>query len=265
MWTLAAALGLACRPPAALPAPPSPPREAVLWSQRDDPDALREALALYAAQPAERWTLARLTRGWVLYARHHTDDATAWDEALRWGEACLAQNPTYDALRQKERESTATAARALTEADTDCAYWTALAWEGWLSQQGASTRLLARSTAPALMARVGELSPEHFYGGVDRYWGVYYASLPPFAGQDLDRARGHLDAAQAAAPDFLANDVALAEAWATQAEDVMSFVTLLEGTQKAQLDALPAVLPENRLAQVRARTLLAAQGALFPR
>ena len=47
---------------------------------------------LYAAQAANNagdpWLLARLTRGWVLYADHADAPDAAWDEALRWGQAC---------------------------------------------------------------------------------------------------------------------------------------------------------------------------------
>jgi hypothetical protein len=271
MWTLF--LALACRPPAALPPPPSPPRTEVLWARRDEAASLSEALSLYAhlaaESPDDRWLLGRLTRGWVLHAEAHTPPGAAtlaaWEESMRWGEACLSLNADFTALRQKERETETSAARALTAADVPCAYWSARAWEGWLSQQGASTRLLARTVAPAYIARISELAPAHHHGAVDRYWGGYYARLPSFAGRDLDRSQTHYDRARAAAPGFLATDVEAAAGLAVASDDVMAFVSLLEGTLTADAGALPEVLPENRMAQARARTLLDEQSALFPR
>jgi len=269
MWTFL--LAVACHQTVALPPPPSPPPAEVFWAQRDDADALRSALGLYDRQTGtpDRWLLARQAQGWSFYATHHAQSAdektAAWEAAMAAADACLALNVTFDSLRRKERESEATAARALGTDDVPCAHWAAIAWEGWLSGQGASTQLLARDVGPAYMARVEALDPDHFHGAVDRYWGRHHASLPPFAGQDLAQARARFEAARAAAPGFLGNNIEMAAQWAVAAGDEAAFSSLLEGALAADAGAEPAVAPENRAAQARARALLAEQGNLFSR
>lgn len=262
---------LACQRPIALPSPPAPPATEVLWARRDEPDALQEALSLYARaaerEPESRWLRIRLVRGWVLHASHHSgpdETEAAWEMALGWGESCLSLNSEYAALRQKERESEQSAARALSADDVPCAYWTAQAWEGWLTHQGASTRLLARDAAPAFVERISALEPTYHYSAIARYWGSHYARLPPFAGRDLERSRTHFSHARADSPGFLGTDVEMAQHWAVTAGDQDTFVALLEGVLAADLDGAPDVRPENRVAQDRARELLANQGVFFP-
>jgi hypothetical protein len=272
MLMLTLLLGLACQRPVALPPPPSPPAAEVLWARRDDPAALQEALSLYARaaenDPDSRWLQLRLTRGWVFQATYHSSpDASeaAWESALRWGESCLALNTEYSALRQKERESEQSATRSLTAADVPCAYWMALAWDGWLSHQGTSTRLLARDTSPAYIERVSALEPTYHYSAVARYWGSHYAQLPPFAGRDLAQSRQHFTQARTDSPGFLTADVDMARHWAVTAGDRETFVALLEGVLAADPGTTPDVLPENRAARALAQQLLARQDDLFPR
>ena len=54
---------------------------------------------------------------------------------------------------------------------------------------GSFKELLAHKQTIPNCDRVEELQPDYFYGAVYRYWGAYYAGLPSFAGQDLDRSK----------------------------------------------------------------------------
>lgn len=242
-----------------------------LWAQRDQAAQLEAALVKYeaivTADPTNREAASRLVRGWYFLGdAHKTEDAdklAAWDTSITWGKRCLAINKDFTALLEKGDEDEASAVRALTVEDVPCLYWTSSALGKWAKLSGLGKTLKNLPTVKAYMTRVGELDPDYFYSGPDRYWGAYYSVIPSFAGRDLDLSRQHLDKAIAANPEYLGTQVILADYWATKAQDKETFVSTLEKVVAADPDAIADISAENRSEQAKARDLLARKDEFF--
>ena len=148
--------------------------------------------------------------------------------------------------------------------DAEALLTTATAWVMWI---------IANSDSPAalgdmprvleMMKRVNKLDAGIRQGGVDQFYGIYFTVLPLGGGRDLDKARQHFERSiKIAGPDYLLNQVTVAEFYARYAFDQ----ELFENTLKSVLAANPQV-PEftlmNAVAKMRAQALLGQVDELF--
>jgi len=242
-----------------------------LWNERGDKAKLQAALekysALYAQNPQDREVVLRLTRGWYFLGDGHETEKTAkmaaWATAIDYGKKCLALNAEFTALLAKGDETEETAGRAFTKDDVPCMYWTSSALGKWAKADGLVTTLKHIGTVKAWMRRVGEMDPDYYYAGPDRYWAAVYAASPSFAGQDLPKSKELFDKVIAAHPQFLGHHVLLAEMWATKMQDKKTFEEKLNWVLAQPVDVLPDVRPEQEAEQRKAKALLAAQGDYF--
>lgn len=242
-----------------------------LWAQRNDPEKLKASLAryeqLYPMDPTDRDVAMHLVRGWYFLGDGHLTEKDAkldaWYKAIDWGKKCLAINQDFTALLAKGDEDEASAARAFTTADVPCIYWTSTALGKWAKASGLTVTLKYLPTVKAYMTRVGELEPAFYYQGPDRYWGAYYAAIPSFAGQDLNKSKEYFDKAIAAYPTFLGTHVLLAAEWAVKKQDKATFEKELNWVLQADATAIPEVQPEAEAEKRKAQALLAQQGDLF--
>jgi TRAP transporter T-component len=242
-----------------------------LWDLRADKTKLQEALAKYeqvlAADPTNREVAAKLARGWYFLGDAYETDKDAklanWEKAISHGKSCLALNTEFTALLAKGDEDETTAARAFTIDDVPCMYWTSSALGKWAKMSGLGPTLKNLPTVKAYMTRVTELDSAYFHSGSDRYWGAYYAAIPSFAGQDLNKAKEHLDKSIAAAPTYLGTQVLLAEYWAVKTQNKAVFQETLNKVVAADANAAPDVVAENLAEQNKAKLLLAQEGDLF--
>ncbi len=235
-----------------------------LWEQRGDAAKLEQALASYeqivAADPADRASYERLVRGYYFLGDgHYTEEEqkiAAWDKAMTYGKRCLALNGEFTALLEKGDETEATAARALTGEDMPCMYWTASATGKWGKMLGLATILKEKDKIFAWMTVLDQTDPDYFYTASTRYFGAYYAALPSFAGQDLDKSRELIEKAIAAHPDHFGNRVLLASYWAvkTQTKDV--FVEQLSYVIEADVNVIPELVPEQEAEKRKAQALM---------
>lgn len=236
-----------------------------LWGLRGDPAKLREALTAYeavlAASPADHDALYHLLRGYYFLGDGHLTEKDqkleVWAKAIEYGNQCLATNTEYAMLLTKGDEDPASASRAFTPADVQCIYWTSSALGKWAKGSGLMLTLKHLPTVKAYMTKVGELEPGHYYDGPNRYWGAYYAAIPSFAGQDLNKSKEHFDTALAAYPAFLGTHVLLAAEWAVKKQDRATYQKELEWVIAADATTIPDVQPEMEAAQRQAKALLA--------
>ena len=242
------------------------------WAQRNDKAQLTTALntyeQLFVADPTNKEIAARLVRGWYFYGDAHEQDIeakkVAWDKAITFGQTCLAINADYKAILEKEgkREE---AAAALTKEDVPCTYWYASALGKWAKESGLATTLKHIGAAKAFIAKVQELDPTFFYGAPHRYWGAYYAGLPSFAGQDLDRSKTEFEKSLEIAPDYLGTRILLADYWATKNQDQYAiFDEMVQYVMASDAYALdPELIPENLAEIEKAKALWAARSDKF--
>ena len=242
-----------------------------LWNERGDKAKLQASLAaykaLYEANPTDRAVAERLVRGWYFLGDGHETEKeakmSAWLTSIDYGRKCLALNTEFTGLLGKGDETEESAARAFTKDDVSCLYWTSSALGKWAKADGIGSTLKHIGTVKAWMKRVGELDPDYYFAGPDRYWGAVYAASPSFAGQDLGKSKELLDKAVAAHPKFLGHYVILAEMWAVKKQDKATFETTLNWVLAQPVDALPEVQPEMEAEKRKAQALLATGGDLF--
>ena len=241
-----------------------------LWEQRGDAAQLQAALDAYeavaTADPTNRHALERLVRGYYFLGDGHntemTDKLGAWDTAIGWGKKCMALNADFVAHLDKG-EDEATAAVAFGGADVPCLYWTASALGKWSKASGMGATLKNVPTAKAWIARVQELDNSYFYTATDRYWGAYYAAIPSFAGQDLEKSRGHLDTAVEANPDHFGNRLILASYWAVKTQDASVFDEQVAYVLSNCPNTIEGLVPEQEAEQRKAQKLLETRNELF--
>lgn len=241
-----------------------------LWAERGDKAKLQAALvkyeAVYALDAKDRDVAGRLVRGWYFLGDGHETEKdaklSAWSASIEWGKKCLAINSEFTALLAKGDEDEASAARAFTKDDVSCIYWTSSALGKWAKLTGLTTTLKHLPTVKAYMTRVGELDATHYYSGPDRYWGVFYAALPSFAGQDLTKSKEFFDKAIAAEPNHFGNRVNFAENWATKTQNKAEFEKALNEVISAT-PSIPEILPELEAEQRKAKVLLENEGNYF--
>lgn len=277
------ALLSACGPKTAAPAVPAAAPVAVdaldalkaeaasLWDQRGDKAQLQAALAkyasIYATDPTNRDAVYHLTRGWYFLGDGHETEKEAklstWATAIEYGNKCLAMNKEFSDLLAKGDETEASAARAFTKDDLPCLYWTSSALGKWAKLTGIGVTLKHLPTVKAYMTRVGELDNSYYYNGPERYWGAYYAAIPSFAGQDLNKSKEFFDKSLAANPNFFGTHVLLAGEWAVKKQDKATFEKELNWVIAGDANSIPEVKPEMEAAQRMAKDLLAQEGDLF--
>ncbi|MDP2311182.1 MAG: TRAP transporter TatT component family protein [Pseudomonadota bacterium] len=242
-----------------------------LWIERGDKAKLQAALVkyeqAYTMDATDRDVAHRLVRGWYFLGDGHETEKdaklSAWSTSIEWGKKCLAINGEFTALLTKGDEDEASAARAFTAADVPCLYWTSSALGKWAKLTGLTTTLKHLPTVKAYMTRAGDLDPTFYYSGPDRYWGVFYAALPSFAGQDLEKSKQYFEKAIAAQPDFAGNNVLFAEYWATKTQNKPEFEKALNGVLAQPTNLIPDVQPELESEHRKATALLANAGNYF--
>jgi len=145
-------------------------------------------------------------------------------------------------------------------------YATGSAWLGWITSNPDSMAALAElPMAMAVMRRCLELDDAYADGGIHLLFGIYYASQPPGAGQDLPRSKQHFERAMAIPGEHSLLPVVLyAEIYAPMDPDEQLCRRLLEGVLEkaehvscADPDARDPNALTNAVAVERARRLLA--------
>lgn len=243
-----------------------------LWAERADEARLQEAIKAYesvhAADPGNRHALVRLTRAWYLWGDAFTQDKEAkverWGKSIEYGTKCISLNPDVGSqIAQGAKEKDAI--QAAKKEDAGCIYWTATALGKWGKIQSLSKTLKHLPTVKAYVSKVEELDPSYFHYGPARYWAAYYAALPSFAGQDLDKSAEYFDAAINAAPFYLATRVLRAEYWSVSTQNVAQFDEDIAFVLGADPDMKPEadVTAENVLEIEKAKALKAKRHELF--
>lgn len=242
------------------------------WAQRLEESKLQESIQAYeealANDGASRHTLGRLTRAWYFWGDAYTDDKDVkierWSKAIEYGAQCLAMNEAFRTAIEggdKEKEAVVHAKKD----DVPCLYWTASALGKWGRAMGISRTLKHLPTVRAYMTKVDELDPTYYNHGPARYWAVYYAALPSFAGQDYDKSAEYFETSIAGSPHYLPTRVLRAADLAVPLGNVAQFDADLVHVIGANPNQVPDadVMAENVRDQEKARQLFARRAELF--
>lgn len=247
------------------------------WEKRDDESQLRQAIAQWekvvAADPSDHETWARLTRALYFLADGHirfhegnksqNEMLTTFEKAVTAAERGLMALSEPFTQKMRDGAKIEEAAKVLDASAVPLLYWRASALGKWASAKGFATLLSHKDEIKETMQVCLDKDPNYFYMGPDRYFGVYYARAPGFAGGDVKKSRVHFDKSLAAHPNYLGTSVLMAEDLAVKAQDKKLFEERLDFVLKADPNAIPEVAPENRVEQRKAKALLAKKDELF--
>ncbi len=144
-------------------------------------------------------------------------------------------------------------------------FWTASCWARHIDLNRDSPAAIAGLAATeTLMARVHELQPDYYYGGVDLYYGVYFGARSPVLGGDFARSEQYFAQARAVTGGrLLIVDELQAEYLERQRFDRDAFHRLLTRVAETPADVLPEMALINAIAKQRAQALLARESEWF--
>ncbi len=239
------------------------------WRARADEGDVRDAIEAWSraleGSPTDAVLWARLARAQLFLASTFVaPEPTRRDEARGLYEAAvesaerslLARTPGIGRLLRAGRPFSSVLS-AFVEADVPALYVRTLALALWSRAAGGPVEAELRAELRSSMARCAELDPAHDGAGADRFLGQAWSTLPAYLGGDASRARRHLDAALALAPERADNHVAYALFVAVPLHDRVLYVTHLEAALALDVDGDDEDAPENRVARARAQALLA--------
>jgi len=243
------------------------------WERRGDEQALRTAIEVWQnaaveAELSDPSLLVKLTRAHYFWADAYLREdqheyLRVLDEGVQWGEkALLATSPAFAAtVRDGGRFSEAV--HLIEEGGIPAMYWYATVLGTWAKERGLAVMLGQQDNVKATMDRCLELDPEFFFGGPHRYFGVYYAVAPEFAGGDFEKAKVHFKRSLEIAPEYPATRVLWASELAVRTHDEALFDRLLAEALKTPGDAIPGLEPEIEVEKKKARQLAARKAQLF--
>jgi len=260
------------------------------WGSDDDPrlvgDALPFALktmeSLLAETPRNPRLLLAACRGFTSYAAGWVEPAAEALEGKEFAAAkagekralaldlrakgyCLralaARYP--DAIKRLVTEPAAALA-AVPRAGVELLYWTGAAWGSAISLGVDRPDLVADvPVVRAVFERALALAPDFDHGALDEAM-IPLEALPAMAGGSPQRARQRFDLAVELSEGERASPyVTWARTYCVAAQDLRAFRDALAKALAVDPEAAPADRLANRLAQARARDLLARSGELF--
>lgn len=189
----------------------------------------------------------------VLFAR-------AKEYALRSLEIRGIQKPVSKPFDEFEA-----AVNALGKEDVPYMFWSGTCWGSWIRLNLGSIAAVAElPRVEVLMKRVLLLDEQFYYGGPHLFMGILFASRPPIAGGDLEKAYQHFKKALAFSQDaFLMTRVYFASIYARKKLDRELFVASLQQVLDTPADKIPQLTLLNTVAHQRAKKLLAQTDDLF--
>jgi tetratricopeptide (TPR) repeat protein len=247
------------------------------WAERDAEAKLREAIThwekVVELDPKDHESWAKLTRAVYFLAdghiRFHTDEKAEEDMLATFEKAVTAAERGLMALsepftkKMQEGAKIEEAAKTLDKTGVPLLYWRASALGKWAAAKGFATLLSYKDEIKDVMQICLDKDPTYFHSGPDRYFGVFYARAPGFAGGDLAKSRVHFDKSLANEPNYLGTHVLMAEDLAVKAQDKKLFEEHIDYVLKADPAVIPEIAPENRIEQKKAKELLTKKDELF--
>lgn len=245
------------------------------WAQRDDEGQIMAAIEKWQAaaelKPKDALTLTRLSRG--LY--YHADCFLRFDETQRDAykarhdegivaaeRALSAMSPAF-ATQMRDSGRIEEAVVMLNKNAVPALYWRSSNLGRWAAIDGFATLLSYKDEIRAVMQYCHDKDVEFFFKAPDRYFGVFYARTPGFAGGDMYQSERHFKKSILAHPNYFGTRILMAEEYAVKEGNRGMFNDLVEYVLNGNPDAVPEVAPENRCEQRKATRLREEADELF--
>jgi len=235
------------------------------WAGRDEEAKVREAIESWShavsIDPGQYEVWVSLSRARYFLADCHLrfDEAKheefmeSFLQGKRDGErALVALSPDFG-QRMEAGTRIEEAVEVLDRQAVPALYWRSSNLGKWATADGFATLLSYKDEVRAIMTRCLELDANYYYAGPHRYFGVFYARAPSYAGGDLDRSREHFETSIRFEPNYFATRVLMAEDYAVKSQRRDLYEEQLTYVLQHDPESIPDVAPENRCEQRKAR------------
>jgi TRAP transporter T-component len=245
------------------------------WANRGDPVQAKAAVDAWAKvgeiDPKNVDALSELTHAIYFYADCHLrfDEANpdlyknTHEEGTRAAERALsAMSPAF-AEKMASGARIEDAISVLNKSAVPALYWRSSNLGRWAKLESFATLLSYKDEIRAIMEFCLNEDPLYWYQGPDRYFGVFYAVAPSFAGGDMKKSAAHFNVAIDANPNYFGTRILMAEEWAVKEDNRPLFEELVNYVLAGDPNVIPAIAPENTCEQRKAKKLMAEIDDIF--
>ena len=237
------------------------------WADRGDPAQAKAAIDAWrkAAEidPKNAEALNELTHAIYFYADCHLrfDEENpklykdTHEEGIKAAERALAAMSPAFADKMASGERIEEAISVLNASAVPALYWRSSNLGRWAILESFATLLSYKDEIRSIMEFCLDEDPLYWYQAPDRYFGVFYAKAPSFAGGDMKKAAGHFNVSIDAHPNYYGTRILMAEEWAVKEDNRPLFEELVDYVIAGAPDAIPAITPENTCEQRKANKL----------
>ena len=239
----------------------------VAWDGRSDINQAKAAVdALKAAtdiDPGNGEALANLSHAIYFYADCHLrfDEENPELYNSTHEEGTKAAEKALGALSPAFAEKMAAGSRiedaldALDASAVPALYWRSSNLGRWATLESFATLLSYKDEIRAIMEFCLAQDPAYWYQAPDRYFGIFYAKAPGFAGGDMKKSSMHFNISMEAHPDYWGTRILMAEEWAIKEDNRALFEELVDYVLAGDPNVVPYIKPENMCEQRKAQIL----------
>ena len=238
------------------------------WDQRTDPAQAKAAIdALQAAtaiDPSNAEAFSNLSHAIYFYADCHLrfdEDKpdlykNTHEEGIKAAEKALSAMSPEFAKQMASGALIEDAVEVLDARAVPALYWRSSNLGRWATLDSFATLLSYKDETRAIMEFCLDAKPTYWYQAPDRYFGVFYARTPGFAGGDMKKSAAHFNVAIDAQPNYFGTRILMAEEWAIKEDNRALFEELINYVLEGDVNAIPYIKPENECEQRKARKLM---------
>jgi hypothetical protein len=245
------------------------------WANRGDQAQAKAAVDAWSkageVDPTNAKALSELSHAIYFYADCHLrfDEENpqlykdTHEEGIKAAERALsAMSPAF-AEKMASGERIEDAISVLNKSAVPALYWRSSNMGRWAILESFATLLSYKDEIRAIMEFCLDEDPLYWYQAPDRYFGVFYAKAPSFAGGDMKKSAAHFNVSIDAHPNYFGTRILMAEEWAVKEDNRPLFEELVGYVQKADPNSIPAITPENTCEQRKANKLMAEIDDIF--
>ena len=240
------------------------------YELREKTESLDAAIKSYEkvleADPYNKVALEKLSVACFWLGDAHLTDKDAqleqFNKGAQYGERAMALNPEFKALMEQGKRDYE-CLDVLSKKEIKAAYWAFINLGKWCGTKGFVSIVKNKKKLKSFIDWVVKTDERFYYAGGHRGVAVFYAKAPSFAGGDMDKSKYHFDRCLEIAPNYLTTKVLVAEFYAYKIQDKNMFVKQLKDVINSDPASIPSLLPEQKIAQKKARRLLEKADDMF--
>jgi hypothetical protein len=237
------------------------------WANRGDPAQAKAAVDAWSKatdlDPKNAAALTELSHAIYFYAdcylRPDEENPDLYksthEEGTRAAERALsAMSPAF-AEKMAAGELIEDAVTVLNASAVPALYWRSSNLGRWATLESFATLLSYKDEIREVMEFCLDQNPLYFYQGPDRYFGIFYAKAPGFAGGDMKKSAAHFNVSIDAQPNYWGTRILMAEEWAIKEDNRALYLELINYVLAGDPNVIPAIKPENECEQRKAQKL----------